>query len=520
MATNEAQRAYRAACPGCGAPVEFRSAQSTHAVCAYCQSTVARQGDVLSRIGKMAELFDDHSLLALGASGKRAGVGFVLVGRLQYKSAEGVWTEWLALQDDGEAAVLAEDNGAYVYAKAISSDREMPDPAAFRIGATTAVKGKPFSVASNTQVALISAQGELPRLPPLGQAFSLVELRSEDGEVLTIDFSAKPPLLYLGRSVLLEDLALSGLAQESAREEKGRQFSCPHCGASLTPLLATTKSMSCASCNSLIDLSEGVGAQLHHAAQDEPVAPLIPLGSMAQLQGQAWQVVGFQHRMGNDPSEGHAAASDDDEHEVEIVEEHFGWSEYLLYNQKRGFIFVVDAEDGWSVVKPVTGAPKLSEGGKSASYLGQKYQLKYSYNAQTSYATGEFYWNVARGQKTYNMDFAKGASLLSMEKGADEITWSSGTTVSAEAIAKAFKLEDRMDMLKRSDALPAGGPAGLSYGTIAAYALIGLFIVMLGFCSNDCDPNKEDCSKRSGASGFVRSSGGSFGGGSSGGGHK
>jgi membrane protease subunit (stomatin/prohibitin family) len=38
-------------CPGCGAPVEFRSAQSTHAVCPYCQSTVLRQGEVLSRIG-------------------------------------------------------------------------------------------------------------------------------------------------------------------------------------------------------------------------------------------------------------------------------------------------------------------------------------------------------------------------------------------------------------------------------------------------------------------------------------
>jgi endogenous inhibitor of DNA gyrase (YacG/DUF329 family) len=63
------QRHYRAPCPGCGAPVEFRSAQSTTAVCGYCQSTVVRQGEVLSRIGKMAELFDDHSLLQLMASG-------------------------------------------------------------------------------------------------------------------------------------------------------------------------------------------------------------------------------------------------------------------------------------------------------------------------------------------------------------------------------------------------------------------------------------------------------------------
>ena len=70
MQTEAAQRAYRAPCPGCGAPVEFKSAQSAFAVCPYCQSTVARQGETLSRIGKMAELFDDFSPLQLMAAGK------------------------------------------------------------------------------------------------------------------------------------------------------------------------------------------------------------------------------------------------------------------------------------------------------------------------------------------------------------------------------------------------------------------------------------------------------------------
>ena len=94
MATDPTQRTYRAPCPGCGAPVEFRSAQSTHAVCGYCQSTVVRSGDVLQRLGKMAELFDDHSPLQLMASGRiqldGKDVPFTLIGRLQYKSDAGV----------------------------------------------------------------------------------------------------------------------------------------------------------------------------------------------------------------------------------------------------------------------------------------------------------------------------------------------------------------------------------------------------------------------------------------------
>jgi hypothetical protein len=56
------------------------------------------------------------------------------------------------------------------------------------VGATTAINAKPFSVASNERVSLLSAQGELPRLPALGAPFAMVELRSADGEVLSIDY--------------------------------------------------------------------------------------------------------------------------------------------------------------------------------------------------------------------------------------------------------------------------------------------------------------------------------------------
>ena len=54
-----------------------------------------------ARIGKMAELFDDHTPLQLGAAGRYQGQPFTLVGRLQYRYADGTWTEWHALFDDG-----------------------------------------------------------------------------------------------------------------------------------------------------------------------------------------------------------------------------------------------------------------------------------------------------------------------------------------------------------------------------------------------------------------------------------
>ena len=141
MAINTPQRAYRAPCPGCGAPIDFKSAQSTHAVCAYCQSTVVRDGDTLQRIGKMAELFDDHSPLQLQASGTWQGQAFTLVGRLQYKYGEGTWTEWHALLADGSSEFLSEDNGAYVFSTTQTLPRELPEAERFRVGATTTING-------------------------------------------------------------------------------------------------------------------------------------------------------------------------------------------------------------------------------------------------------------------------------------------------------------------------------------------------------------------------------------------
>lgn len=513
MATEAFQRAYRAACPGCGAPVLFLSAASTHAVCGYCQSTIVRNGDALQRIGKMAELFDDYSTLQLQVTGKYQGRGFTLVGRLQYKYDGGSWNEWLAVLDDGAAASLSEDNGAFVFTFPVQNQRELPSPEQWVAGSTTAINGRQFSVASVATVSLMAAQGELPKLPPLGQPFSVVDLRSEQGEVLSVDYGSTPPGLSSGKAVNLDDLQLVGLrvsgVDGSAAPDKSysaQQFSCPQCGSPVQLNLASSKAVTCAACHSLIDVSQGIGGALLHAVQDEPVKPLIALGSMGMLQGKQWQVVGFQHRMGTEPDD---------------PDEMFGWVEYLLYNAKAGFLFLVDATDGWSLVKPATGAPKLTQNygvGGMASYLGTTYRLQSSYNATTTYVAGEFYWQVQRGQKTYNQDFVSGKSMLSREQIGQEITWSVGNQLDYTTVAMAFRLRDKEAAFKRADVTPLGAATELRDIGVLGWILILLLVVIFLFavtrCAPRCDPQYENCS-----SGY-RSGGGSYGGYSSGGGHK
>lgn len=445
----------------------------------------------------MSELFDDFSPLQLMASGKWDGNSFTLIGRLQYKYAQGTWSEWIAGFDDGSTGSLSEDNGAFVFSTALATSSAIPPAASFVIGKTTAINGKSFTIAANNTVSLLSAQGELPKLPALGAPFEVVELRGDQGDVLSIDYNTTPPAVSSGRAVLLEDLQLKGLKDEQAKTESGQQFACPNCAASLQVTLASTKSLTCSSCHSIIDVSQGLAGQLSHALQTDPVAPLIALGSTGQLQGVAWQLVGFQHRMGT---------------EADDPDEHFGWTEYLLYNQKRGFTFLVDSTEGWSLATPTTGAPTLSSNGATATYLGNKYNRKYSYKAETQYVAGEFYWRVERGQQSNNTDFEKGAVLLSREETPNEVTWSMGGKLSSAAVAKSFNLKDGAldggkDALKTSDAKPMSSIAGMGCGTIIILILILLlFLFLISRCSSSDNTG--------------RSSGGSYGGFSSGGGHK
>ncbi|MEO8249583.1 MAG: DUF4178 domain-containing protein, partial [Burkholderiales bacterium] len=214
---------------------------------------------------------------------------------------------------------------------------------------------------------------------------------------------------------------------------------------------------------------------------------------LGQLQGVQWQVVGFQHRFGQAPGD----------------DETFGWSEYLLYNQKRGFSFLVDSQEGFSLVKTASGAPKMAASNSTtAKYLGTTYKLKYSYAAETDYAAGEFYWPVVRGQKTFNRDFANGDRLLSLEQTPKELTWSVGGMVQAAKVFDAFGIEDQRAALGKGDVKPFSAAPSIGCGTLIAILVLLVFLsLLLSMCS-------------SGGAGGYRSSGGSYGGWSSGGGHK
>ena len=121
---------------------------------------------------------------------------------------------------------------------------------------------------------------------------------------------------------------------------------------------------------------------------------------------------------------------------------------------------------------------------------------------------GEFYWKVERGQRTSNRDFASSKGLLSLEKTPSEVTWSAGDKLASDDVAKAFGLSDKADLLKRDDPGPFVATKGIGCAPLFIIAIV--IIILLVLLSN--------CSGPSG--GGTRSSGGSYGGFSTGGSHK
>ena len=532
MATSAPQRRWQAFCPNCGGPVEFASPASASTVCSYCRSTLLREGDALRRIGQSAELFQDYSPLQLGAAGRYAGSGFVVVGRLQMAYADGAWNEWHVLFDADtdqtpRSGWLSEDNGRFVMSVEAALNERAPDPETLSPGTLQMLAGTAWQVASTITASVAAAEGELPHAPRMEGSFPVVDLRSTQGEVATLDYSdPAAPTWSVGRSVRLADLSMTGLRDSSGATLASRAMPCPHCGAPLEPRLDSTKSIVCQQCKSVVDISTGAGADLAAYQQSTGGEPQIPLGTTGELaisggSPKPWQVVGYMERCD-------LPESDEDEQTF--------WREYLLFNRMEGFAFLVDTEEGWSAVRPLTGAPATSRG-DTVTYQDKPFKRRWTYTAKVTYVLGEFYWRVRREERALVRDYewrnGGRLELLSAEQTGQEVTWSHGRALDAAEVRRAFALpEDRMPALRRDVA------SGLDSSALLVKIVVGLLVVavliaLLRACSrDDCQDYKDtygassaeyrQC-KRSAGSGVIYSGsgGGSYGGYSSGGGgHK
>ncbi|PTY05129.1 hypothetical protein DB347_16785 [Opitutaceae bacterium EW11] len=415
-------------CPSCGAPVNFVSGTTAFAVCQHCRSMVVRNDLKLEAIGEMAELPPDLSPLQIGTRGRWQDLGFTLLGRVRLAWEQGSWTEWYSEFDDGRRGWVAETQGFFELSLLHSGEGAPTSMPTAKAGSRLSYAGKSWRVVDRKEVALVSAEGELPFVARPGETHVALDLAGPAGEFGSIERHEDGVSLYVGGSAFFSELHLANLKAVPGWSEKTAEpirrrttaLSCRHCGAPVALRAeGLTMSVVCGSCGTILDTSlpEVQIVQRANAAL-QALKPVLPLGLRGTFGGIVYEVIGT----------------------VEREDEYSSWLEYLLFNPWHGFLWLVTYRGHWSLVSRLLAPPFA--GSTSVRLGGERYALFAEGQTKVRRVIGEFYWQVTRGEVSVVSDFIAPPRIVSKETypGLDEETWSGGEYRTPAEISAAFNL--------------------------------------------------------------------------------
>lgn len=422
---------YKTACPTCGAQVEFKSAGSVMAVCAYCRSTLLREADAVRNIGRMSEVIEDHTRIQITTSGLYEGKAFGVVGRIQLRYEDGFWNEWYVLFDDGTAGWLSDGSGQYVFTVAAGAPSKAPAFEQIRPGAVIPWDGQRFTATDVRTAQCVAGEGELPFAVGEGWQARVADFRSGE-RFLTLDYSdGATPQVFLGTATTLEALKCQLLRSADQVEDKAgklagktKALECPNCGSGIDTVPGQAEHLVCPSCHAEVALGEDKAEVLKKHADLQKVVTSLQLGDLGKFDGISWRIIGLlrQRETGEDGGS--------------------VWTEYLLFNAEKGFLWLVETSDGWTRTEVLNTLPE--ESGSGVKFNGRFYTRKWDYGAEVIYAAGAFNWRVSIGDKTWLVDYDGPDGTLSQEITDAEMTWSLGKPIKADELAKAFGKEARL----------------------------------------------------------------------------
>jgi hypothetical protein len=199
-------------------------------------------------------------------------------------------------------------------------------------------------------------------------------------------------------------------------------LACPNCGAPLTVRsMGRAVTIVCDHCHFILDAKDPRLRilQRFEAALEQEV-PLIPLGSRGKWRGANYEVIGFQSRT------------------MVVDDLTYSWREYLLFNPYKGFRYLTEYNGHWNDASTVTALPEVEA--DSAKYLGKKYKQFQTCTAKTTFALGEFPWQLRVDDSVEVTDYIAPPYVLSSETTGSETTWTLGEYVYGADIWKAFNL--------------------------------------------------------------------------------
>ena len=455
-------------CPQCGAAVRFESAGAVMVVCGSCRSTITKDADVARAVGRLSAVVEDGSPVRIGTRGNQAKRGFQVVGRLQMRYDAGFWNEWYVRFDDGSDGWLADASGQYALTRRQErSDTSTPVPPFedVEVGHRLKVGGVAYLVSDRRRSRCIGGEGELPINAGDGWDACTVDLR-RGRAFATIDYSDKGPVVYAGLSSERTDFDEKTLRdkeeiQASAGRYRGQvlPLDCPNCAGSVTIAAAMATQVVCPSCSSLLDCS---GPRTEIIEANRRVARFhstLSLGARGRLDAE-YTVIGVMRRdVPRDSSEP-------------------AWTEYLLFNPERSYLWLVETSEGWQRVSVCdewpTGVSDIM-----STFRGTTWALKYEYEARVREVYGAFNWRVRRGDLVRVTDFVRHNQVLTREQSDNEMTWSHATPVSEATIARAFGLTVSARARPKSRAVAEAAERSEDLGSYAVIAIAASLLLMV-----------------------------------------
>jgi Domain of unknown function (DUF4178) len=397
-------------CPGCGAPVQFKSAASVMVVCQFCNTTLLKDADSVSNLGKMSEVLEDYSPLQIGTSGQFAQRSFSLIGRIQLQYSDGYWNEWYALFDDGSNGWLSDASGQYTMTSVRATDVALPLFEKLVPGHVMTVSGQVYATSDVRTARCTGGQGELPFKVGQGWVAKVADFRSAD-RFLSLDYSDPgPPKVYIGQAVQLADLKPQLLRDTDQIKDAAGRFhgkvtalSCPSCGAPVSSVAGITVHIVCPSCHAEVDTSGAVAKVLAAGAAVDAVRFTLALGSEAVIGGNHYTILGAMRRTESDDGS--------------------TWSEYLLYSPQQKFIWLIETDEGWQRAEVLDRWPGW-DGAGHANLDGMRFEQSARYSARVVFAAGSFNWRVSVGDVTEVNEYSGGSVRLAAESTSEELTWS------------------------------------------------------------------------------------------------
>jgi hypothetical protein len=419
---------YRGTCPSCGASVVFQLGSSLLRVCEHCGVALARKGADLASYGVVAAPIPTPSVLKLGIEGRYEGAPrFTLVGRLQLDYGAGTWDEWLMAFDNESWAWLSESQGQFHYMAAAPLTK-VPRFDTLRVGHTIdgGQTGR-FVVTEVRRARFMTASGELPFDVAPGVILHYADLSGPGGQFGTIDYGTgqQAEALYIGREVTLAEMGIREIVSEEDRRVRvdAQNLSCPQCGGPVEIRVPDqTQRVACAYCGSMLDATQKLAVL--ETAGGAGFTPVIPLGAKGKIDGITWTAIGAMERS------------------VTVDEIRYPWREYLLYEPRRGFRWLVESKGHWSFVQPVNAGDV--HGRAAPYYRGTRFAHFQGGTAVVDHVLGEFYWAVARGDRTDASDYVAAPEMLSLEEDGSEATWSLGKYKEPAEIDEAFGLDGKL----------------------------------------------------------------------------